>query len=43
MSNYQVNKDGFYGEFGGAYVPEIKRLICPLLKARSSSVSIMRC
>ena len=23
MSNYQVNKDGFYGEFGGAYVPEI--------------------
>ena len=23
MSNYQVDKKGFYGEFGGAYVPEI--------------------
>ena len=23
MSNYQVDKNGFYGEFGGAYVPEI--------------------
>ena len=21
--NYQVDKNGFYGEFGGAYVPEI--------------------
>ena len=21
--NYQVNENGFYGEFGGAYVPEI--------------------
>jgi tryptophan synthase beta chain len=21
--NYNVNKDGFYGEFGGAYIPEI--------------------
>ena len=23
MGNYQVDKNGFYGEFGGAYVPEI--------------------
>ena len=23
MSKYQVNENGFYGEFGGAYVPEI--------------------
>ena len=23
MSNYQVDENGFYGEFGGAYVPEI--------------------
>ena len=23
MSNYQVDERGFYGEFGGAYVPEI--------------------
>ena len=23
MNNYQVDKNGFYGEFGGAYVPEI--------------------
>lgn len=23
MRNYQVNDDGYYGEFGGAYVPEI--------------------
>ncbi|CCY35768.1 tryptophan synthase beta chain [Tannerella sp. CAG:118] len=23
MENYQVNQDGFYGDFGGAYIPEI--------------------
>ena len=23
MKDYQVNEDGYYGEFGGAYVPEI--------------------
>ena len=23
MGHYQVDKNGFYGEFGGAYVPEI--------------------
>ena len=23
MGKYQVDKNGFYGEFGGAYVPEI--------------------
>ena len=23
MENFQVDKNGFYGEFGGAYVPEI--------------------
>ncbi|MDR0941360.1 MAG: tryptophan synthase subunit beta [Bacteroidales bacterium] len=23
MMNYQANKQGFYGEFGGAYIPEI--------------------
>lgn len=23
MSKYDVNKDGYYGEFGGAYIPEI--------------------
>ena len=23
METYQVNERGFYGEFGGAYIPEI--------------------
>lgn len=23
MKSYKVNEEGFYGEFGGAYVPEI--------------------
>ena len=23
METYQVNQNGYYGEFGGAYVPEI--------------------
>ena len=23
METYQVNEYGFYGEFGGAYIPEI--------------------
>ena len=23
MNKYQVDENGFYGEFGGAYVPEI--------------------
>ena len=23
MENYQVNQDGFYGDFGGAYIPEM--------------------
>ena len=23
MNTYQVNQEGYYGEFGGAYVPEI--------------------
>ena len=23
MKTYQVDKNGFYGEFGGAYIPEI--------------------
>ena len=23
METYQVNQDGYYGEFGGAYIPEI--------------------
>lgn len=23
MNSYQVNQDGFYGDFGGAYIPEI--------------------
>ena len=23
MKTYQVDKNGYYGEFGGAYVPEI--------------------
>ena len=22
MKTYQVNKEGYYGEFGGAYIPE---------------------
>ena len=22
MKKYQVNQDGYYGEFGGAYIPE---------------------
>lgn len=23
MNTYQVNQEGFYGDFGGAYIPEI--------------------
>ena len=23
MDSYQVNNEGYYGEFGGAYIPEI--------------------
>lgn len=23
MKTFQVNEDGYYGEFGGAYIPEI--------------------
>ena len=23
MKTYQVNQEGFYGDFGGAYIPEI--------------------
>jgi tryptophan synthase beta chain len=23
METYQVNEEGYYGEFGGAYIPEI--------------------
>ena len=23
MNNYQADKNGYYGEFGGAYIPEI--------------------
>ena len=23
MKSYQVNEKGYYGEFGGAYIPEI--------------------
>lgn len=23
MKNYEVSKDGYYGEFGGSYIPEI--------------------
>lgn len=23
MKSYQINKEGYYGEFGGAYIPEI--------------------
>ena len=23
MKTYQVNEEGYYGEFGGAYIPEI--------------------
>ena len=23
MKTYHVNKEGYYGEFGGAYIPEI--------------------
>jgi len=22
-SNYQISKEGYYGEFGGAYIPEM--------------------
>ena len=25
MSKYSINENGYYGEFGGAYVPEILR------------------
>ena len=34
MKNYQVNNEGYYGEFGGAYVPEIlHRCVEELTKA----------
>ena len=23
MENYHVDENGFYGEFGGAYIPEV--------------------
>ena len=23
MKNFNVNKDGFYGDFGGAFIPEM--------------------
>ena len=25
MNTYQVNQEGFYGDFGGAYIPEIRK------------------
>lgn len=31
--NYNINKEGFYGEFGGAYIPEVLRSNIEELKA----------
>ena len=36
MKSYQVNKEGYYGEFGGAYIPEIlHRCVSELQEAYS--------
>lgn len=38
MKTYQVNKDGYYGEFGGAYIPEILHRCVEELKETYSNV-----
>ena len=35
MKSYQVDENGFYGEFGGAYVPEILYKCVPDLQEAS--------
>ncbi|HRF85791.1 MAG TPA: tryptophan synthase subunit beta [Alloprevotella sp.] len=39
MKSYQVSKDGFYGEFGGAYVPE--SLSCAMNGLRTAYLEIL--
>lgn len=34
METYQVDKDGYYGEFGGAYIPEILHKCVEVLKEK---------
>ena len=51
MVTYQVDENGFYGQFGGAYIPEIlyktvedlKKATSPSWIGRSSSASITPC
>ena len=38
MKTYQVNKEGYYGEFGGAYIPEILHFCVEELKNAYSKV-----
>ena len=38
MKTYQVNKEGYYGEFGGAYIPEILHRCVEELKNAYSKV-----
>ena len=38
MKTYQVNKEGYYGKFGGAYIPEILHRCVEELKNAYSKV-----
>ena len=38
MKTYQVDKDGFYGSFGGTYVPEILYKTVEYLKNQYESI-----
>ena len=38
MKTYQVNKEGYYGEFGGAYIPEVLHRCVEELKEVYSGV-----
>ncbi len=47
MITYQVDENGFYGQFGGAYIPEIlyktvedlKKAYLPILRSLSKSIT----
>ena len=34
MKNYQVNDEGYYGEYGGAYIPESLKPCVEELKSK---------
>ena len=34
--SYNINKNGYYGEFGGAFIPEILFIVAPNVSAESS-------